>query len=143
MQIAYHPTGSSLTSTLLDAWIASTLSGWPAVGAGTLISVKGPSYPVHVEDSVNSEDKMSLGGRQFSKVRYTGRIARLEFRSVLEADAAKWRLFYSATQGFRLPFILEEPLTLTKTAYVGSGAFPFSHDSMLTYAGRVEWVEYL
>lgn len=143
MRIAYHSSGSTMTAAALKAWITSTLSNWPTVGAGTLITVKSPTYPMRIESDVISDVQATKGGKQFAKIRYTGKFATFEFRNVTETDIAIWRAFYNATKGFTLPFIVEVPISLVLVAMIGSNNFPFSHSNLLLYDGKVDWREFL
>lgn len=144
MRIAYHPNSATISAYALDAWLAATVAAWPTVGAGTLIDVRAPRHPLRIESDTAADDRTTRGGRQFSKINYTRREAALEFPPITEAEAAIWRAFYAATQGFRLPFILEHPLTLAKIVMQGAGPFPFTLTSRGQYSGgQVKWSERL
>lgn len=143
MKIAYHPDSATLSAAVLDAWLAATLAAWPDAGAGTLITVRDPKHPMRIEADTAADDRTTQGGRQFSKIKYTRREIALEFPPIRESEAAIWRAFYAATNGFRLPFIIEHPLTMGKIVVHGGQAFPFTLTSRDGYSGSVKWSERL
>jgi len=144
MRIAYHKTGSSLTPAALDAWIAAKIAAWPTIdSAGLLISVGDPKHPFRWESDTVADDRITLGGKSFSKIRYTARNVEIEFPPLSENEAATWRTFYAATKGFRLPFIVEHPILRTVIALVGGQPFPFSLTNKGLYSGSVNWRQYL
>lgn len=143
MQIAYHATGSSLTAAALDDAIAAAISGWPSVGSLTLVTLRDPSFPFHFEKTTTSDDRTTMGGRQFSVVRFSGQQADMQFSGMTESEVAAWRTFYDATLGFRLPFVVEHPMTLQKYAMQGAQAFPFKLTTRGAYDGSVRWQQAL
>jgi hypothetical protein len=140
MRIAYHPTGSALHPSALDALLVTWAAAWPTVSGGTLLVITAPKRPFKFEADTTATDRQTLGGRQWSKIHNTQKVARLEF-FVNSTEAATWRTFYAATNGFRLPFIVEHPQTLVKTTMQGSGPFPLSETEYRMHSGSVVWTE--
>lgn len=143
MRIAYHPTGSSLTLYAINLWVTTSIANWPTVGAGTLITVSNPQYPFRLDTDVVGDDRTTRGGVNYSKILYTRKNATIDFDLFSPAELTAWRTFYTATKGFRLPFIVEHPLTLELVAMSGGQEFPFSEISYQQYKGSVKWGQYL
>lgn len=141
MRIAYHASSAILSAYDLDAWLDASILTFPTVTGGVLISVKNPGYPFKLESDVAANDRTTLGGSKFSKILYTRSNAELAFDNVSDTDVALWRTFYSATKGFRYPFIVEQPVTLTLAVMMGGQDFPFKLDRWDSSSGTVKWAE--
>jgi hypothetical protein len=140
MRVAYHPTGSALSAYALDAWITASTAAWPTVTGGTLVVLTSPQRPFRIEKDTLADDRVTIGGRQHSKVNFSKRVARLEF-TITATQVALWRTFYDATQGFRLPFIVEHPQTKVLITMQGAGPFPFVETDYAMHKGSVDWAE--
>lgn len=143
MRLAYHPNAATLSDYALDIWLAATVAAWPTVGAGTLISLTAPKYPFRIEPDTSADDRQTRGGKLFSKINFTRREAALEFPPISPDEVLLWRAFYSATKGFRKPFILEHPQTREKIILSGGQPFPFTLTTRNRYTGQVKWSERL
>lgn len=111
MRIAYHPSGSSLSAAQLAAWVAAALADIEA-SPGVIIHVSAPRLPYYFGSQILADDRMTLGGRQYSRINATLRRAALEFQPVRTTAASAWSAWYDATVGGRVPWIWEEPETL-------------------------------
>lgn len=144
MRIAYHPdAATTLSQYALDAWVLATLSGFPTVGAGTLVAVRDPSLPFLFDANTVADDRATQGGVNYSVVRFSGQVAELNFNNLTTDEVALWRDIYDATLGFRKPVIVEHPLTGEVYAMVGSGDWPFRMVAKGFYSGTVSLREAL
>lgn len=141
MRIAYHPSSATMSLYDLNLWIAASISAWPIVTGGTLITVRNPVYPFRMESDTQAEDRTTLGGLQYSKIAYTRENTVLSFENVSDADVVLWRALYSATKGFRYPFIVEHPVTLALKTMLGAQDFPFMLQRQDASAGTVKLME--
>lgn len=115
MNIAYNPDGASMTRDDLFAWCLSVLDLVVSPGIFTapdpavVIQITQPDYPYIFEASTIADDRVTLGGIGYSKLRYTARMGNWTFSNIWQAEISDWRLWYAATQGFRLPFVVDLP----------------------------------
>ena len=61
----------------------------------------------------------------------------LNFSGVHSADIPGWRLWYAATQGFRLPFALELPDGARLIATAPAAAFPLALIDLESWSGSL------
>lgn len=142
MRIAYHPSGSSLSTFALNAWIAAALADITA-SPGVVVNVQRPNYPYPFKPNTNADDRMTRGGRGFSRIQYTARAGSWKFSSVPNAQIAIWDAWYAATQGFRVPFVVELPLSGGNAAVRAPGPYPLVLDKPLLWSGSLNVQEYL
>jgi len=138
VRIAYHTSGATLSRGALDAWIDATLAlsavAFDALSPpGVLIEITDPDYPFSFEQSTQADDRLTIGGEPFSRLRYTGRRGEWQWSNVLTAELATWRAWYAATSGFRLPFIVE--IGDDRHAAVAPGPFPLRLTRLERWAG--------
>jgi hypothetical protein len=112
MRLAYHSTGSALSAYALDVWLAATKAAiGSVVSPGVLLNVSDPAAPWAFENETSAEDRATLGGVGWSKINHTRRVGDWSFPNMGATEAGYWRAWYSATQGGRVPFVVEMPLS--------------------------------
>lgn len=141
MRIAYHSTASALQPAQLSAWLTATLAlsavDFDALASpGVLLTITDPDYPFAFERQRLATDRQTLGGVGYSRQYGGQRSGDWHFSRVHAVEIAAWRLWYEATAGLRLPFVVEigsdryraiapGPFPLTLTAFERwSGALP-------------------
>lgn len=110
MRIAYHPTGDALTRYALSQWIYAAKADI-AAAPGLVIRVSDPKHPYARGREVLADDRETLGGQQYSRIRGLRRRLNLEFNLCKEDEEARWQAWHEATLGGRVAFVIEEPLT--------------------------------
>ena len=112
MRIAYHSTGAALTDYALGVWLAAAKAAIGSVSApGVLVTLADPKHPHAFETETLADDRATQGGAVYSRILGTVRRGHLEFQTIADADAAAWRSWHTATEGGRVPVVIEMPLT--------------------------------
>jgi hypothetical protein len=146
MRIAYHSAGGTLYAEQLEAWIAQTLALAPEyftglAAPGVLITITDPDYPFALESSIVADDRVTLAGTAWSRVKYSGRSGAWQFSNVPTSELDDWRAWYAATKGFRLPFIVE--IGTARYPVVAPREFPLRLDRFERWSGALAPLEAL
>jgi hypothetical protein len=144
MRICYHPTGDTLTRAQINAWIAAALAGIDTVSPGVLITVQNPEFPYAVEQSTVADDRVTLGGIGYSRIRYRAKGGVLKFAYVNDTEVTSlWRPWYAATDGGRVPFVIDLPLAEGLLAVRAPGPFPLQREKPAFWSGGLTLAEHL
>lgn len=120
MRIAYHPAAQTVSRAAHDAWIVAALANLSA-SPGTVVTIPNPDHPWAFESTVTADDRTTLGGQAFSRLRYVRRTGEWKWTLLSVADAAQWRAVRDASAGFRFAVVAELPATLERVAIIGQG----------------------
>jgi len=101
---------------------------------GKLIEIRNPRYPFRYEEDIHAADRKTLGGVNYSKIRYTGKSGSFEF-ALAGTDNDLFRIAYNTSKGFRIPTIVEVPVTNEVAIVTGSGTYPLSLANSTYYTG--------
>ncbi|GBG03896.1 hypothetical protein AZSI13_32230 [Azospira sp. I13] len=137
LRFAYHLNGKGLSHAALRRWCRGVVDAGLAgvVAPGDVVELTTPSLPWAFEQSVVADDRVSEGGKSFSRIKYTGREGVWTFANVQEAEVPAWRSWYLATAGGRLPFVLEFRDVLH--VVVAPGPFPLVMQRAEIWAGQL------
>jgi len=139
----------SVTGNLLVTGISVAAATWRVTGSGKLglllpgkvVTLKAPSYPFRWHPDVNADDRTALGGAQYSRIRRTQRRATWTFEVVDTAEVDKFKDWYDATDGFRRPFVITEPVTDDPYLCKAPGRFPLSREDFSLRTGEIDLTE--
>lgn len=122
------------------------VSGFGSLGVllpGKLFNLFPPTYPYGWADNVVGEDRTTLGGVGYSRVRYTGKKAPWEFE-IANDEIDDWKSWYKETKGFRLPSAITDPekeeVFLVRAP---SSTFPLQRQNFGLWTGSLDMREVL
>ena len=112
MQIAYHPNGVNLTTYQLRQWVNASLLD-PDMAPNIVIRVTDPAFPYSFGDSIQADDRRTVGGDNFSRIFSVRKRGNLKLNPADETENGLWKAWHLATYGGRIPFLWQEPRTKT------------------------------
>ena len=129
LNIVFHPSGERLSRTRLMAWCADIVAAGIAgldnlPDSAVCLALTPPSLPWSFERHTQADDRMTLGGEMFSRLRFTARRGEWRFADIHEPEVEQWRTWYDATLGGRLPFVVGFREALYRVT--APGGFPLS-----------------
>lgn len=139
----------SVTGNLLVTGINVQSATWRVTGSGKLglllpgkvIDVASPIYPFRWHPDTIADDRTTLGGAQYSRIRRTQRRATWSFEVIDSAEVDRWRAWYDATDGFRRPFVITEPVTDEPYLVKAPGQWPLTRENFSLRQGELEMTE--
>ena len=88
-----------------------------------------------------ADDRSTLGGVSYSKLYYTKRTGHWSWEGIDGQEVDVWREWYKTTNGYRLPFVVVDPLNTLPRYVQAPGAFPLQQTFSNLYAGRLSITE--
>lgn len=77
---------------------------------GTLINLTNPSFPFSFEKGIVANDRQTLTGINYSRIRYIARQGDWQWELIPSSELDSWKTWYSTTNGFRYPSVITDPI---------------------------------
>lgn len=108
---------------------------------GAMRDIKSPVYPSQIVKDFFSTDKRTLGGVSYSKVHYSSYLGNLTL-NFTDVEEKGFREMFTASKGFRLPFILEHK-SAEVYVFTYTGGYPLQKLGNNVWKGAMEVREVL
>ena len=108
---------------------------------GDLAALVTPEHPYKFEKIVNSTDRSTIGGTNYSVIHNTQRKGFLNWKGVSAAEVAVFTTWFEGSNYFRDAFIAQDILNDDFILCTSNDDFPFQLDLYQLYSGSMELVE--